>query len=73
MNVLACVCEVTDYVLVQLVKYKKIETTWGLPLITNVKVVSRYIALGHDTYCEPPYRYCIDISPYRLIPIKYMM
>jgi len=35
----------------------------------NVKVVSRYIALGHDTYREPPYRYCIDISPYRLILI----
>jgi len=34
----------------------------------NVKVVSRYIALCHDTYREPPYRYCIDISPYRLIP-----
>ena len=34
----------------------------------NVKVVSRYIAVGHDTYREPPYRYCIDISPYRLIP-----
>jgi len=33
----------------------------------NVKVVSRYIALAHDTYREPPYRYCIDISPYRLI------
>jgi len=45
-----------------------IETTWWLSLITNVKVVSRYIALGHDTYREPPYRYCIDISPYRLIP-----
>ena len=27
-NVLACVCEVTAYVLVKLVKYKKIETTW---------------------------------------------
>ena len=51
----------------KLVKYKK-ETTWWLPLITNVKVESRYIALGHDTYREPPYRYCIDISPYRLIP-----
>ena len=49
---------------------QKIETTWRLPLITNVKVVSRYIALGHDTYREPPYRYCIDISPYRLIPSK---
>jgi len=36
--------------------------------ITNVKVVSRYIVLGHDTYREPPYRYCIDISPYHLIP-----
>ena len=34
----------------------------------NVKVVSRYIGMGHDTYREPPYRYCIDISPYRLIP-----
>jgi len=45
------------------------DTTWWLPLITNVKVVSRYIALDHDTYREPPYRYCIDISPYRLIPI----
>ena len=47
---------------------QKIETTWWLPLF-NVKVVSRYIALVHDTYREPPYRYCIDISPYRLIPI----
>jgi len=37
----------------------------------NVKVVSRYIALGHDTYRESPYRYCIDISPYRLIPSSY--
>ena len=36
----------------------------------NVKVASRYIALGHDAYREPPYRYCIDISPYRLTPIE---
>jgi len=38
----------------------------------NVKVVSRYIAMGHDTYREPPYRYCIDISPYCLIPSKWL-
>ena len=37
-------------------------------MITNVRVVSRYIALGRDTYRALTYRYCIDISPYRLIP-----
>jgi len=31
------------------------------------------IALGHDTYREQPYRYCIDISPYRLIPSGWWM
>jgi len=36
--------------------------------ITNVTVVSRYIALEHDTFRGPAYRYCIDTSPYRLIP-----
>jgi len=48
-------------------EYEK-ETTWWLTLITNVKAVSHYIVLVHDTYREPPYCYCIDISPYRLIP-----
>jgi len=51
-----------------------IKIQW-LPLITNVWVVSRYIALGHDTctctYRGPTYRYCINISPYCRIPIPY--
>ena len=53
---------------------QKIKTTWWTSpdYKINVKVVSRYIALGHDTYREPPYRYCIDISPYRLIPTNYV-
>ena len=52
----------------KLVKYKKDNVVTSTDYKINVKVVSRYIALGHDTYREPPYRYCIDISPYRLIP-----
>ena len=48
---------------------QKIETTWWHPLITNVKVVSRYIALGHDTYREPPYRYCINIYRHIVSPL----
>ena len=54
----------------KLVKYKKDNVVTSTDYKINVKVVSRYIALGHDTYREPPYRYCIDISPYRLIPIE---
>ena len=43
-------------------------TTQWLSLNKNVTVVSRYITLDHDTYRGLTYRYCIDISPYHLIP-----